>query len=311
MTMPTDPRQPDPQPMRHPEAHERLADLTLDPTSLDRLARQLDGAAAIDPLDRLFVAHVASCDACRTELQAASRVTRGLERALAGLPAGAATEPIEPPTSLRAATLAAVHAERVSAAGAAAASTAAASRRTASPAGVIGRIVTAWQRLAAPARFGGAIAALLVVAVIGAAVGNRLGRGVTEPPGDSLVATLATLDRVLAAPDHRVAQLVSPAGTAVGSVAWTHHDFTVLTASLATPSSGQVYRCWLVWAGRADLVGQMDFAGAVAYWTGAAGSWSDLTFQAGTRFEVTLEPLAAPSGSAPTGPIVLQADLGA
>jgi anti-sigma-K factor RskA len=56
---------------------------------------------------------------------------------------------------------------------------------------------------------------------------------------------------------------------------------------------------------RPSPIGVIDFAGDTAYWTGSVAAWASVTL------EVTLEPAATPpSGSAPTGPVVLQADLG-
>jgi hypothetical protein len=62
-----------------------------------------------------------------------------------------------------------------------------------------------------------------------------------------------------------------------------------------------------VWAGQADEIGEMDFAGSTAYWTGTAGSWASVTFEPGTRFEVTLE--SGPQAAGPVGPAVLSASL--
>jgi anti-sigma-K factor RskA len=62
--------------------------------------------------------------------------------------------------------------------------------------------------------------------------------------------------------------------------------------------------------GRWAVIGQMDFGGATAYWTGSVGDWATLDVSDGTRFVVTLEPAASPApNGGPTSPVVLQADL--
>jgi hypothetical protein len=165
-------------------------------------------------------------------------------------------------------------------------------------------------RITGPA-WGTAIAALLVVALLGGVAGGRLQQLASGTSGDSLAGVVGTVERVLESPSHRVVSLRSASGAAAGSVAWSQQDFAVLTSALTPPPAGEVYRCWLAWGDQAATIGEMDFAGSTAYWTGTTGSWASVTFEPGTRFLVTLEPAASPPPGAGPGPVILQADLSA
>ncbi|HSO28282.1 MAG TPA: hypothetical protein VLS28_00125, partial [Candidatus Sulfomarinibacteraceae bacterium] len=93
----------------HAEAHERIADLALEPGALDRL-----GSPDLDPL----AAHVATCRACRGEVRAWREMHRAVEAArgsgvdridLGELAAGDATDDdAAPPVGLRGSVLDAV-----------------------------------------------------------------------------------------------------------------------------------------------------------------------------------------------------------
>ncbi len=276
--------------MDHAEAHERIADLALDPAALDRLADRL-------PDDQPFLDHVAGCPACTSDLAAARSLRAELRVAFDEAADATALDPIAPPDWLRAAVLDGARREP-----------------RGMLAGVPGRAVGSWlrrwtwPRLSAP-QWAAGIAAVLVIAVLGGVVGSTLGRPAGGGDQGSLAAAMTTLDRVLAGPDHRVAQLHTSAGAAAGSVAWSASDFAVLTSSLSVPTDGRAYTCWLGWAGTWTKVGVMDFAGGTAYWTGPVGDWGATAADPGTRFVVTLEP-AGPAGEYPTGPVVLQATLG-
>jgi hypothetical protein len=275
--------------MDHAEAHERLADLLLEP---DRLARL---PASTDLDDRAFLAHLRGCPECRSELAALGPLQRRLREAFGDGDASMA-EPIAPPDALRAAVLAQAHAEprtRPIAPG----------TRPAAP------IVVA-RRWSAP-RWSVGLAAALVIALLGGAAGMQLQRMTGTGLSDSAVAVVSTVERVLAADPHWVVPLRTAAGTAAGSVAWSRQDFAVLATGLVAPARGQVYRCWLEWSGKVAPIGVMDFAGDTAYWTGSVGAWASVTLDPTTRFIVTLESAAPPpSGGVPAGPALLQADLG-
>lgn len=283
--------------MDHAAAHERLADLALEPPALEQLATELDGAAPDAIADAALLEHVRRCPSCLASLDAARRLDRGLHDALGALPAGERLDLIEPPAGLRAAVLAAAH-------GVPRAAPTASSRAGDVRASRWSALVAAISRPAWPA----AVAALVVVALLSGLAGSRLQQLGGESSADSLVGVVSTVERVLESPEHRVVPLVTAAGAPAGSVAWSRQDFAVLASSLAVPPSGQVYRCWLVWDGAADEIGQMDFAGSTAYWTGTTGSWASVTFEPGTTFEVTLE--SGLTAGSPQGQPVLSASLG-
>ena len=280
--------------MDHAEAHERLADLLLEPDRLERLG--LGTAPAPD--DRPFVEHVRGCADCRAELAALGPLQEGLRRALGGIEDASAVEPIAPPDALRASVLRQAHAEPRGPARPVAVS---------SPAPSAVRDAARWS---AP-RWAVGLAAALVIAILGGAAGMQLQRLAGTGAADSAVAVVSTVERVLAADPHWVVPLRTTAGVPAGSVAWSRQDFAVLATGLSAPATGQVYRCWLEWAGRSVPIGVMDFAGETAYWTGSVGAWASVTLDPSARFVVTLEPATPPApGAAPVGPAVLQADLG-
>lgn len=277
--------------MDHAEAHEQIADLALDRAALARLA-------AGGPDDRPLLEHVRGCEACRTDLAAVQALDRTLRDALGEVSDTSAIQPIAPPDSLRAAVLGVARAEpRL-------APTPRIPRATDTRRGGPWRLEL--PRLSRP-QWAVGLAAVLVVAILGGFAGRALAPAASGPEA-SLVAAVATLDRVLAAPDHRIVALKQPTGEASGSVAWSAQDFVVLTSSLSAPGPGQVYRCWLQWAGRWEAVGTMEFTGTTAYWSGAAGDWTQLLADPGVRFVVTAEA-AGPAADVPSGAVLLQAGL--
>ncbi len=285
--------------MDHAEAHERIADLALDRDALARLgggsARTSDATAAVEAA---FLAHVRGCARCEADLAGVRALDARLRDALAEIRDSSAVQPIHPPEDLRDAVLEAARLEP----------------RTVR-ANVTGGVAVGsprrW-RLALPrltvAQWAAGLALAVVVAVLGGFAGRSFAPG-AGGPDPSMVAAMATLDRVMAAPDHHVASLTTPAGVASGSVAWSAGDFVVLTSALAGAEPGHVYRCWLLWAGRSEAIGEMAFAGGTAFWTGSPGSWASLLGDPATRLVVTAEAAGA-AGAAPAGPVMLQATLG-
>jgi hypothetical protein len=270
--------------MDHAAAHERIEDLLLDPR---RLA-DLEASTAAE--DVALREHVASCPACRADLDA----WRSLEGAMtASLPRSAAeatsaTEPTELPPSLRAAVIAKARSEP---------------RAPRS-------IETAPSRRASRVAPLLAMAAVLVL-VIGSAfvVVDQAGkRAAAEAETAGLTTALAAVDRVLATPNHVVVQLHRPDGTAAGSISWSRHDWVVITNALTRPPDGQRYLCWLVEDDSAQLIGDMQFAGSTAFWAASVDKWATWEIKATTRFVVTLQPIGTTRLS---GPPVLEAALGA
>jgi len=277
-------------PMDHAEAHERLADLALEPAAFD-LSGTADG---LHPLQ----AHIEGCATCRADLVAWRATHDAIDDALAtadghrGRLADLAAEPpIVSPTSLRAAIA------RIPG------SNEGATAVTSAPAGD--------QRLEATTRFGWRRAAALVAAVAVAVLGVSLLRDqsarldLAQSETRELASVTAVLGRVLSDPGRHVVSLTSADGTANGSVAWSGHDLAVMTRALERPPTGQTYRCWIERDGARSPVGEMWFAGDLAYWTGSLDDWATISLDGGGRFGVSLEP--APGGG--HGQPVLVADL--
>jgi len=273
--------------MDHAEAHERIADLALEPSALEAML------AAGSPEDRALAEHIAGCETCKAEFDAWQAVHRTMAEALHTERPGARVDvdPILPHDSLRASILAAARAERIA--------------RPLVPAD-ISPVAIASARSWSPLL---GLAAALVVAVAGtfllAGPGASLLRTVDE--ARALSGVVASVNRILAEPKHEVAVLKTTSGQAGGSVAWASQDLVVLTSALTSPGPGQTYRCWLASGGTETAIGRMDFAGTTAYWVGSLDDWASISLDPGTRFIVSLEPT---DGSATrSGAIVLEADL--
>jgi anti-sigma-K factor RskA len=294
----------------HAAAHERIADLALEPGGLDGALGGGDAAAAPD---RELVDHVATCERCQADVAA----WRAVQDSLAGsLGASGGTrrpgdrrdlEPIEAGRDLRASILAAAAAEPRPGA-AVAESGARAAGAAATPQPLI--------RLPGLGRFGSSggqlflgLAAALVVAVGGtlllAGPTANLIRTVDE--ARALSGVLTAVDRVLADPTHRVVDLRTAEGRTGGTVALASRDLVVLSSSIAKPAAGSVYRCWLMNGTEEVPIGRMEFAGGTAYWVGSLDEWASVTLAPGTTFYVTLETDGA--GGHSTGPAVLEAEL--
>jgi hypothetical protein len=287
--------------MDHAAAHERIVDLALEADGLARL--ETSGA----PEDRALLDHVRTCATCRPDVAASRRLSDNLRQALDGArEAGggqpeAAVQPIAAPDSLRSAILDAARREQA----------APEASQGIRPAALARGWTLFGSRAWSPPRWAVGLAAALAIAIIGGLGGMQLQRSAQGPGSESVAEVVASLDHVLAADDHRIVQLRAADGTVAGAVAWSRRDFAVLASSLSTPPAGHVYRCWLQWSGRSASIGVMEFAGDTAYWTGSVGEWAAVAFDPATRFVVTLEP--ATSGAEPTAPstpVVLQADLG-
>lgn len=274
--------------MDHAEAHERIADLALQPNALE----QMLASPASD--DRALAAHVRRCDTCRADIDAWQGVHRTLSDAMrtAGPGQRVDVHPIEPDADLRARILGLTRSPR---------STEPGVPSRVSPVAIFG--ARSWSPLLG-------LAAALVVAVAGtfllAGPGANLLYTVNE--ARALSGVVASVNRILAEPDHQVAELKTTSGQGGGSVAWSTRDLVVLTSALPSPAQGQTYRCWLASTGRETWIGKMDFAGTTAYWVGSLDGWASISIEPGTHFIVSLEPTDA-STSTRTGAIVLEAAL--
>jgi hypothetical protein len=282
--------------MDHAAAHERIADLLLEPP---RLAAFDDSA---DPGDVALREHLATCPGCRADLESWRRLGRAVGQALP-TDAGAATEAVEPidvPPSLRARVVGAVHDAGREGAVHEGGSVAAVSlqARRAGTAERSARRLAPWLGLAAS-----------LIVIVGASwitLDQARLRGIAATEATELIEIVAAVDRVLAAP-HKIVELRHPDGATAGSISWSRHDWVVLTTALTEPPVDQRYKCWLVEGDRSVAVGQMFFAGGTAYWVGSLDEWTTWDIGPETQFVVTLEAADARDR---TGTPVLAADLG-
>jgi hypothetical protein len=288
----------------HAAAHERIADLLLEPARLAALER------SGDPDDVALREHLAACRDCREDLDTWRRLGRAVTRALPSdaRAAAEAVEPIDAPPSLRARVIGAVHEvaqagaalearppESTAREGAAGAPVPLASRRD--RAARRARRLAPWLGLAA------SIAVILGASWITLDQARlRLG---AQQEAAALSEVVATMDRVLAE-DHEVVELRAVDGSSAGSISWSRHDWVVLTSALAEPPTGLAYRCWLEDGDRSVAIGEMEFAGGTAYWVAAVDDWQTWEIGPTTRFIVSRESGNAASR---TGEIVLSADL--
>jgi hypothetical protein len=268
--------------MDHAGAHERIADLALEPGGL-AAALTTDGSG-----DRDLAEHVAGCELCQADIAAWRGVQATIRRSLeaTGPDGRADIDPIEPGDVLR--------------------------RRILEAAGtsqprVPVRPFRAWNPRVPQMLLG--LAAALVVAVAGTFLLAGPVTDLSQQVGEAraLTGVVTAVDRILAESDHRVVALTTPGGQAGGSVAWGSHDLVVLASALEVPPSGSVYRCWLVGGDQDTAVGRMQFAGGTAYWVGSLDEWASISLKPGTEFYVTLE--TGPPGSMRAGPVILEGTL--
>ncbi len=304
-------------PLEHAEAHERLADLALEPDGLVGLedGGGLDeGGARAGGLDDPLRAHVRTCEACRTEIDAWRRTQAALDAAREPMPGEGpggrtsiadlvAGERFAAPASIRATLRASIGAtgERP-----AAPDPVPATRPAGLEAPEVPRVPARSNSRRALPWLGLAAALVLVVAGAGVLVQRNADLDAARREASALEAVAATVDRILREPEHWVVELRTADGTANGTLSWSNHDLVVLTTALAAPPPDEVYRCWVERDGRRAPVGRMVFAGGTAFWVGSVDDWATVTLDPGGTFGISLEPAAAPEGNPP----VLAATLG-
>ncbi|MCI0345629.1 MAG: anti-sigma factor [Chloroflexi bacterium] len=257
--------------MDHAEAHERLADLALDPVRLAGLDH--DPASDAAALRR----HLASCKECAAELESLRATDSAIRDALAA--GGEAGPPaiLRPPASLRDRVLAAARASHPSA-GVALESV----RREPVAAGQNAR---RWLSLALAAALVGAIG-------LGSTLGQRIADlNVARDELTEMTDVVEVLDRILAAERHVTVALETADGSPGGVIAWSREEVVVLSTSLDRPPAGREYACWFEEDGKRWKVGSMLFSGSTAYWAGPLDDWN-ASFDPGTRFGVSLSPQA-------------------
>lgn len=282
--------------MDHAAAHERVADLVLEPARLAALDR------STDPEDLDLREHLDGCEECAADIETWRRLGRAVGEALPR-DATAALETVEPidlPPSLRARVVGAVHA---------------AAREGATDEGGIGAPVSLADKGGESARgraqrfapWLGLAASLAVIIGASWMTLEQAGlRAAAQREAAALTEVVAVMDRVLAE-DHRIVAMRAGDGSNAGSISWSRHDWVVLTTALTAPPEGQRYKCFLEGADRSVMVGEMEFAGGTAYWAGSLDAWATWEIGPDTEFVVTLEPA---HGLARTGTTVLSAHLG-
>lgn len=278
-------------PMDHAEAHERIADLALDPSQLATLE--------ISPADdnAALREHIATCSRCQAAVQDWRKFQASLNSALDGN-RREQLEPISPPADLRRRVLAAAHAES----------------RSAQPTPPADNVIalSSRRRLVSPT---GMLALAAVFALVAVGLGLLLVRDqsakleTAQTEHQWLTDTVAAVDRILVTPDHHVVSLANAQGAPAGTLAWSRHDLVVLSSGLAKPAAGQVYRCWLNYDGQDTPMGWMWFVDGNAFWTSSTNDWASIDFNPDKQFLVTLESTSN-QGNSHAGPIVLQAALG-
>ena len=272
--------------MDHAEAHERLADLALEP------GRLLDIEADPTPEGRALLAHAEACSTCRAELSGWRRTHQAvLEAAASGgidpggrLPAVDGSE--EPPASLR---------------GAVAAMPRHSPRLLDPDSGRPARPVAA----AAP-RFGrrsSAVAAVIVIGLcigLGAIAADQMNRAdVARQQVRALVGLSTSLDRVLRDSEHTAVALVGLDGAPAGTAAWSSSEIVIMTTSLTPAGPNAEYRCWVERGGQRTPIGAMRFADGVAYWWGSLDRYDRTPLDGGGRLGVSLEETGQAGGHAP------------
>lgn len=277
--------------MDHAEAHERIADLALDPSQL----ATLETSPAAD--NAALRQHIATCPRCQAAVQDWRTFQASLNSALDGN-RREQLEPITPPADLRRRVLAAAHAEPKS-------------TQPTRPADNVVALSTRRPLVS----FTGLLALAAVFALVAVGLGMLFVRDesakldTAQTQHQWLTNTVAAVNRILVTPDHHVVSLANAQGTPAGTLAWSRHDLVVLSNGLAQPASGQVYRCWLNYEGQDTPMGWMWFVDGNAFWTSSTNDWASIDFNPDKQFLVTLESTDN-QGTTHAGPIVLQATLG-
>jgi hypothetical protein len=281
--------------MDHPSAHERLADLALEPARLAELeADHSDDAVALR-------AHLSTCAECASDLAGWRRTYATLALATGTGQGGSGhlrdleREQAPAPPELRDRVMRQVTGPGTAAAPApegavSGAETAAPNARLRVPPTPTGSAnaggpapTSPPKRRSRPKLAWLAVAAALVIAVVSSAVALER-------------------DQQLGISRAEVAELASVAGTLDRILAWSTSELAVVTSILPPPADGATYRCWVERGGTRTVVGVMSFAGGTGYWAGSMGPWGG-GLSAGDRFGVSLAPA---DGSVPSPVLAAQ-----
>jgi hypothetical protein len=268
--------------MDHSEVRELLEDAAVEPGGLERLM------AGDTPTAAVVAGHLAGCPSCTDELERLRRSVGVIRPAVRAVP----------PPELRQRTLdyvAALGRPR-GAASAAAAAAAAAGASPPVPMPVGGPAPRSRSTL----RTFAALAAVLVLAVVGTAFAVNAGHAATAQGQAAEIEALGDVARwtlrVDEQPDAERVELASSIGGATtGTLLYspTSKEVVVVADRLAPPPAGHEYRCWVEANGSRMSIGKMFFGGDLAYWVGDVPELASLTGPA--RFGVSLVDLASPS----------------
>jgi hypothetical protein len=274
--------------MNHAEAHERIADLAIEPRRL------VDIDVDPTPEDKALLAHARTCASCGADLEVWRRTHEAMLMAAAsgGIApsepaAGRDDGKLVPPADLRAAVAAIPRRSPrlLDGAGDRAMTPVVASERR----GPIRRLM--------------ALAAVIVVGLViglGAiAVDQARQADIAQRQIKGLTALSTSVDRVLRDAGHTSVALVGLDGVPAGTAAWSSGEIVVITTALTPPGAGAEYRCWVERNGQRTAIGVMRFAGDMAYWWGPMGRYEDLPLDGGGKLGVSLELTGQDGGSPP------------
>jgi hypothetical protein len=277
--------------MQHAEAHERLADLALEPRAF--LAFDRDRSPEAEELR----AHVAGCATCAADVEAWRGTHAAVLEVLGYAPVQGSVapfddQPIALPPGLRAAVAAIPRQERTAEPGAAPGAIA----PLLPPVALVSRGAASSR-----ARWWLGLAAALVVVVAGTgavAIDRAHQADVARAESAELVRLVRSTEQILADPGHTSISLASAGGTASGLVAWSDTDSVVIATGLNPPDAGLAYRCWVEKSGTRTAVGDMSFQQGIGYWWQHPSEQAGPSLWSGGRLIVTLGPAKGPGGPA-------------
>jgi hypothetical protein len=272
--------------MQHAEAHERLADLALEPRAF--LAFDRDRSPEADELR----AHVAGCATCSADLEAWRGTHAAVLEVLGYAPVQGSVAPFDDhpiglPPGLRAAVARIPRQEATAELGAV-------SGAPAPPVPLVRRGASSSR-----GRRWLGLAAALVVAFAGAgavAIDRVHQADVARAETAELARLIRSTEQILADPGHTSIALASASGAASGLVAWSDTDSVVIATGLNPPDAGLAYRCWVEKSGTRTAVGDMSFQQGIGYWWQHPSEQGGPSLWSGGRLIVTLGPANGPGG---------------
>ena len=274
--------------MQHAEAHERLADLALEPRAF--LAFERDRSPEAEELRD----HLSGCATCSADVEAWRDTHAAVLEVLGYAPVQGSVapfddQPIALPPGLRDAVARIPRQERTAGLGAA-------PEAPAPPLPLVRRSAGSSR-----ARWWLGLAAALIVALAGAgavAIDRAHQGDVARAETAELARLIRSTEQILADPGHTSISLASGSGTASGLVAWSDTDSVVIATGLNPPDAGLAYRCWVEKAGTRTAVGDMSFQQGIGYWWQHPSEPGGPSLWSGGRLIVTLGPENGPGGPA-------------